>query len=217
MAYDIILFDLDGTLTDPGIGITNAVIYALKQYDIQVENREELYRFIGPPLLESFQSFFGFTEEDAEQAVIYYRDYYREKGIFENYVYPGMDMLLGRLRRAGKALLVATSKPEEFALQILENFKLAEHFTVIAGASMDGSRIRKADVIDYALKQYGMDEREQVLMVGDRKHDILGAKEIGIASAGVLYGYGSREELEAAGADYIVSCVDNLYPLIVKE
>ena len=217
MAYDIILFDLDGTLTDPGIGITNAVIYALKQYDIQVENREELYRFIGPPLLESFQSFFGFTEEDAEQAVIYYRDYYREKGIFENYVYQGMDRLLGRLRRAGKALLVATSKPEEFALQILENFKLAEYFTVIAGASMDGSRIRKADVIDYALKQYGMDEREQVLMVGDRKHDILGAKEIGIASAGVLYGYGSREELEAAGADYIVLCVDNLYPLIVKE
>ncbi len=217
MAYDIILFDLDGTLTDPGIGITNAVIYALKQYDIQVENREELYRFIGPPLLESFQSFFGFTEEDAEQAVIYYRDYYREKGIFENYVYTGMDRLLGRLRRAGKALLVATSKPEEFALQILENFKLAEYFTVIAGASMDGSRIRKADVIDYALKQYGMDEREQVLMVGDRKHDILGAKEIGIASAGVLYGYGSREELEAAGADYIVLCVDNLYPLIVKE
>lgn len=216
MAYDIILFDLDGTLTDPGIGITNAVMHALKQYNIQVENREKLYGFIGPPLMESFQTFFGFTGEAAEQAVASYREYYREKGIFENYVYPGMDVLLGRLQEAGKTLLVATSKPEEFAIQILEKFQLADYFTVVAGATMDGSRIRKADVIEYAKNRIGIDDRECMLMVGDRKQDVLGAKEAGIASAGVLYGYGSREELEAAGADHIVSCVEDLYPLIVK-
>lgn len=216
MAYDIILFDLDGTLTDPGIGITNSVKYALEKYNIHVENREELYKFIGPPLMDSFQTFFGFTEEDAEQAVAYYREYYREKGIFENYVYPGMDSLLSRLKAAEKTLLVATSKPEEFAIQILERFQLAKYFTIIAGSSMDRSRNRKVDVIKYALERCGNDNNECILMIGDRKYDIYGAKEIGIASAGVLFGYGSREELEAAGADYILSCVEDIYSLIVR-
>lgn len=217
MAYDIILFDLDGTLTDPGIGITNSIIYALKKYNIQVETREELYKFIGPPLMDSFQSFFGFTEEDAEQAVVYYREYYREKGIYENHVYPGIDILLSKLKTAGKLLLVATSKPEEFAIQILEEFQLAKYFTVIAGASMDDTRIRKTDVIKYALEQCDNYNKENVLMVGDRNYDVLGAKEIGIASAGVLFGYGSREELEAAGADYILSSVEDIYSLVVKK
>lgn len=213
--YDTILFDLDGTLTDPGTGITNSVAYALKKYGIEVSARTELYKFIGPPLQDSFMDFYGFTEADAMAAVAYYREYYREKGIYENRLYDGMADLLESLCNAGRKLLVATSKPEEFSVQILEYFDIQKYFTYIAGSNMDGTRSKKEEVIAYALEAGKVSDKSAALMVGDRKFDILGAKKNGLDSAGVLFGYGSREELEAAGADYIAEQPADIYAVIV--
>ena len=208
--YHTILFDLDGTLTDPGIGITNSVAYALKKHGIDVAERTALYPFIGPPLLDSFQRFYGFSAEQSEQAVADYREYFREKGLFENEVYEGVEDLLKRLKASGKRLIIATSKPEEFAVKILEHFRLASYFEHIVGATMESSRSKKGDVIAYALKVCGITERTDVVMIGDREHDVLGAKENGLDSIGVLYGYGSREELNEAGATYIAETVEDI-------
>lgn len=202
--YQYYLFDLDGTLTDSGMGITNSVKHALKKYGIEEQNMEILKKFIGPPLAESFQKYYGFSEEESRRAIGYYREYYQKDGIFENEVYDGIPELLETLKGAGKTLIVATSKPELFAEQILEHFKLAPYFDCIAGASMDESRVDKAEVIAYALKKYGTEAKEGMVMIGDREHDIIGAKKNGLDSIGVLFGYGSREELEKAGADHIV-------------
>ncbi|MBQ8830038.1 MAG: HAD family hydrolase [Oscillospiraceae bacterium] len=201
--YDVVLFDLDGTITDPGEGITNSVAYALQKFGIEVADRKELYSFIGPPLYESFEKFFGFSHEDALKAVDIYREYYRPKGVFECFVYDGIEELLRRLHADGKTVIVATSKPEEFAVQIMEHFGLKKYFTYIAGAPMDGSRILKADIIDYALKTCGVTDLSSVVMVGDREHDVIGAQKIGVDSIGVLFGYGDRAEHEKAGATYI--------------
>ena len=173
--YDVILFDLDGTLTDSALGITNSVAYSLKKYGIEVADRTELYKFIGPPLQESFEKYYSFSPEEAKRAVEYYREYYREKGIFENVVYEGIESLLKMLYASGKTLLVATSKPEEFAKTILKHFNLEKYFTYIAGANMDGTRTKKDEVICYALQNGHISDRSKVLMVGDREHDILGA------------------------------------------
>jgi len=209
MKYTTMLFDLDGTLTNPGLGITNSVAYALKKYGIDVKDRTELYKFIGPPLLNSFQDYYGFSEERAVQAVEYYREYYQKTGIYENYVYEGIPELLKELTAEGITLLVATSKPEPFARLIMEHYHLAEYFTYIAGATMDNkTRVKKADVIRYAMQNCEAEDKEKLVMVGDRKHDILGAKEVGIDSIGVLFGYGDREELEQAGATYIAETVE---------
>lgn len=212
--YQVILLDLDGTLTDPGIGITNSVAYALKKYQITVTDRRELYRFIGPPLIDSFESFYGFSREQAVEAVGFYREYYRDKGIYENQVYDGIPDLLAGLRAAGKRILLATSKPEEFALQILEHFDLMKYFDVVAGASMDETRTAKAEVIAYGLKKAGIKDRRNCIMIGDRKHDILGARKQGIDSMGVLFGYGDREELTQAGADLIAGTVEEIGRLL---
>lgn len=209
MKYTTMLFDLDGTLTNPGLGITNSVAYALKKYGIDVKDRTELYKFIGPPLLNSFQDYYGFSEEQAVQAVEYYREYYQKTGIYENYVYEGIPELLKELTAEGITLLVATSKPEPFARLIMEHYHLAEYFTYIAGATMDNkTRVKKADVIRYAMQNCEAEDKEKLVMVGDRKHDILGTKEVGIDSIGVLFGYGDREELEQAGATYIAETVE---------
>lgn len=209
MKYTTMLFDLDGTLTNPGLGITNSVAYALKKYGIDVKDRTELYKFIGPPLLNSFQDYYGFSEEQAVQAVEYYREYYQKTGIYENYVYEGIPELLKELKAEGITLLVATSKPEPFARLIMEHYHLADYFTYIAGATMDNkTRVKKADVIRYAMQNCEAEEKKKLVMVGDRKHDILGAKEVGIDSVGVLFGYGDREELEQAGATYIAETVE---------
>ena len=209
MKYTTMLFDLDGTLTNPGLGITNSVAYALKKYGIDVKDRTELYKFIGPPLLNSFQDYYGFSEEQAVQAVEYYREYYQKTGIYENYVYEGIPELLKELTAEGITLLVATSKTELFARLIMEHYHLAEYFTYIAGATMDNkTRVKKADVIRYAMQNCEAEDKEKLVMVGDRKHDILGAKEVGIDSIGVLFGYGDREELEQAGATYIAETVE---------
>ena len=208
--YNTILFDLDGTLTDPALGITNSVIHSLKKYEIENVSREELYKFIGPPLHESYQKFFGFSEEESFKAVDYYREYYKTKGIYENKVYDGAENLLKSLKESGKRIILATSKPEIFAKEILRHFKLEQYFTFIAGAKLDGSRTVKAEVISYALDSIGITDFTDVVMVGDREHDIIGAKTVGIDSVGVLFGYGNREELEKAGADYIVETVEEL-------
>ena len=214
MKYEVVLFDLDGTLTDPGAGITNSVAYALKKYGILTEDRTKLYKFIGPPLHESFEVFYGFSEEQAKEAVDYYREYYSDRGIFENVVYEGIKELLVQLKEAGKTLLVATSKPEMFARMILEHFGLTKYFDYIAGANMDGSRTRKDEVILYALMEGDVTDLSKAVMIGDREHDILGAKKVGVDSAGVLYGYGSLEELRAAGADYIVERVEDIADVV---
>lgn len=214
--YGTVLFDLDGTLTDPGIGITNSVMYALKKYGIEPSDRSELYKFIGPPLTESFERFYGFTPGQAKEAVEFYREYFKDKGIFENRPYEGIDVLLSSLKNAGMTLAVATSKPEVFAARILEHFDLAKYFTVTAGSNLDGSRISKADVINYALETLNVNDKASVLMVGDREHDVIGAKAAGIDCVGVLYGYGSREELESAGAGSIAQTVEELKNMLLQ-
>lgn len=207
MEYKYILFDLDGTLTESGPGIMNSVSYALEKMGITVENKEELKKFIGPPLTDSMMQYYGMSEAEAEQGVVYYREYYREKGIFENSVYSGIPEALGRLKDAGKVLAISTSKPEVFAVKIAKHYFLDSFFDIICGATLDGSRVKKADVIRYTLGALGVEDKEhgKVLMIGDRKHDILGAKENGTASMGVLYGYGDRLELTSAGADYMAA------------
>lgn len=198
--YDIILFDLDGTLVDSGLGITNSVIYALEKFNIKVYDRTSLYKFVGPPLHKSFENFYDFTPEKAMQAVKYYREYYKDKGIFEVKMYAGIKNTLENLYSADKTLLVTTSKPEVFAKKILEHLGIAKYFKIIAGANLDGTRTIKSEVIDYAFKQCKITDLSKVIIIGDREYDVFGAKEIGIDSMGVLYGYGSEEELKNAGA-----------------
>ena len=194
-----ILFDLDGTLTDPAAGITRSVAHALRHYGIEVRDLSTLHPFIGPPLDDSFERFYGFSHERAVEAIGYYREYFRDTGIFENEVYPGIPELLGALRAAGKTLAVATSKPEVFAVRILEHFGLAGYFSETVGSELDGTRVKKHEVIAETLRRTGA-PKEDTVMVGDREHDVLGAKRAGIPCIGVLYGYGSAEELTAAGA-----------------
>ena len=209
--YDVILFDLDGTLTESGIGITRSVAYALKKHGIIEADQSKLDRFVGPPLIDSFMRFYGFTAEQARQAVDDYREYYAVTGIFENRVYDGVVEMLQALKAAGKKCVLATSKPDHYAVQILEHFGLAAYFDFVAGATMDEKRTNKADVIAYALAHTGA---ENVLMVGDREHDIHGAKAHGLDSVGVLYGYGSREELERAGATYIAATAEEILKFV---
>ncbi len=208
--YDFLLFDLDGTLTDPGEGITNSVSYALGKWGIEVSDKRDLYCFIGPPLSASFKKYYGFSEGDAIKSVEYYREYFRDRGIFENKVYEGIPELLGTLKKSGKTLILATSKPEKFAKQILDHFDLAKYFEFVAGASMDESRNKKADVIRYALEMSGIDDPSRALMIGDREQDVTGAKLNGLDSLGVLYGYGDRAELTEACATYIAETVEDI-------
>ncbi len=205
MRFKYCLLDLDGTLTDPGIGITNSVIYALRKFGIAVSDRRELYPFIGPPLAESFRKYYGFSDAQARDAVTYYREYFRAGGIFENTVYAGIPEMLGKLREKGAVIALATSKPHEFAVQILEHFELYRYFHYVGAATMDGRISKKADVIARLLARLGEPDRAAVLMVGDRDQDVAGARANGLASAGVLWGYGSRDELQTAGADYLAA------------
>lgn len=216
---DIILFDLDGTLTDPKEGITKCVQYALAHFGIDVPNLDDLMCFIGPPLVDSFQMFYGFSEEKAEEAVVKYRERFKDIGIFENGVYDGVLEMLKACKAAGKTIGLATSKPEEFARRILDKYGMAEYFDEITGSTMDGRINAKSDVIMEAFRRMGIDDpdkKERVIMVGDRKHDIIGAKQCGIESIGVRFGYAEEGELEAAGADYIVDTVEELKKLCIN-
>lgn len=214
---DYILFDLDGTLTDPGEGITNSVAYALDKYGITVDDRSSLNTFIGPPLHESFQKYFGFSILQSFDAVTKYREYYRDRGIFENRVYDGIPELLCKLKNSGKTLIMATSKPTVFAERIAEHYGFRKFFDIIVGSELDGKRVDKAEVIEEALKEAGSPEKSDCVMVGDRLHDIAGAEKNGIFSVGVLYGYGSYEELCKAGANKIIESVSSLSDYLLNN
>jgi len=212
--YQTFLFDLDGTLTNSELGVTNSVAYALAKCGIEVQDKKDLTVFIGPPLRDSFERFYGFSEEESLKAVGYYREYFSEKGLYENEVYPEIPELLTSLKQAGKQLIVATSKPEKFSVQILKHFGLYDYFDFVAGATMDGSRSRKSDVIQYALEQNQITDLAHTIMIGDREHDVLGAQAQKLDSIGVLYGFGNREELESAGATYIAQEVGDIAKII---
>lgn len=208
--YNTVLFDLDGTLTDPSTGITNSVAFALKKWSIEVADKTTLYKFIGPPLKDSFMKYYGFCESDAELTVEYYREYFKDTGIFENRVYDGAERLLSDIKNSGREIILATSKPEVFARRILEHFGLTKYFDFIAGATMDSSRSKKADVIKYALEAFNVKELSSTVMVGDRDQDILGAKQNRLDSIGVLFGFGSKEELTNAGATHIAEKIEDI-------
>ncbi|WP_349948004.1 HAD family hydrolase [Lacrimispora sp. BS-2] len=214
MNKEYLLFDLDGTLTDPKEGITKSVQYSLRHFGIEVENLDELCCFIGPPLKDSYMEYYGFSEEQARKAIDIYREYFSEKGWYENKAYEGVLDVLKSLLNAGKKLYVASSKPEVFVRKILKHFGLDSCFLFMGGADMEETRVKKADVIRYVLKECGITDLDRTVMIGDRKHDILGAKETGIASVGVLYGYGDRRELTEAGADVLAETIFDLQNLL---
>ncbi len=206
-----ILFDLDGTLTDSGEGIINCAILALEHFGLPIPSREALRVIVGPPLDQSFIRF-GVPADRTDEAIRVYRSRYTTVGKFENYPYPGIRETLQALKAAGHRLFVATSKPEGMSVEILEKFELAQYFELICGATLDGSRSHKADVIAYLLGQ--VESLENVVMVGDTKFDVLGAKEHSIPTIGVAWGYGTREEMLEAGAVAIAEKPEDLLTLV---
>lgn len=216
-AFKYILLDLDGTVINSAPGITNSVKYALVKSGAPVPPYEVLRGFIGPPLEDGFCEICGFDRQKAQKAVKYYREYYSKTGIFECSVYKGVPELLSSLYSAGKCLILATSKPEIYAGRILEHFSLKKYFCFIAGATLDNKRSSKSDVIAYAVEKNGIADKRAAVMIGDRHHDIDGAKNNGISSVGVLYGFGNRAELEAAGADYISETPEALLELLLQQ
>lgn len=203
--YKVILFDLDGTLTESGEGITKSVQYALEKLGQPEPDLKKLEVFVGPPLLQQFMKYAGLDEETAVKAVEYYRERYTDIGIFENEVYPGVEDMLDKLRGKGYILAVASSKPERFVKKVLDHFDLTKYFHEIVGSEMNGGRTSKADVIEEALDRLHMaDHRDQVVMVGDKEHDVFGARKTGLKCLAVSYGYGSEEELKNANPLKIV-------------
>lgn len=211
-----ILFDLDGTLTDPFLGITSAVAYGLKSQGIKPPELEQLKPFIGPPLDDSFARFYGMDNETCWKAIDKFREYFDKIGKFENEVYDGIEECLKALNEHGYKLYVCTSKPIFFASQIMEHFHLNKYFKGIYGSELDGTRKEKAKVIQYCLVQENIDFKE-CIMVGDRIHDVIGAHENGISCIGVLYGYGDREEFTSCQCDYIVESVRELEDFLINE
>lgn len=208
--YDVVLFDLDGTLTDSKIGITKSVQYALSKFNIREDNLDNLESFIGPPLSESFQKNYGFEPSQVQHAVDFYREYFSTSGIYENEVYPGIPDLLADLKSKRKELIVATSKPTVFANQILKAFSLHQYFTTVVGSHLDGTRTSKAKIIAHALSSLGELQENSAVMVGDREHDIIGAQGNAIDSIAVTYGYGSLLELQRANPTYFVHAVEDI-------
>ncbi len=213
--FDYLFFDLDGTLTDPAPGITNSFKYALKYFGREIPSYETLCTFIGPPLQDTFKNLLNFEDDKIPEAIKKYREYFAEKGLFENSVYPGIPELLSTLKQNGKKLVVATSKPEDFSIRIIEHFGLSQYFENVCGSLKDQTRTKKDEVIEFAIERNQISDKSKILMIGDRKHDILGAKKVGLKSCGVLFGYGSREELETAGAYYIAEDVAALRKILL--
>ena len=214
-----LLFDLDGTLTDPKVGICTCVQYALADFGIEENDLDKLEPFIGPPLKDSFKKFYNFTDEQAEKAIEKYRERFRDTGIFENKIYPGVSEMLQTLMSKGMFLAVASSKPTVFVERILDHFNIKRFFKVIVGSELDGTRTNKDEVVEEALKQLFGDEpvdKSQVYMIGDRSYDMEGARKAGVESVGVTYGYGSMEELKEAKADYIVRSVEELRKFLLR-
>lgn len=212
--YNTVLFDLDGTISDSGEGITNSVKYSLKKFGIIETDYEKLKKFVGPPLYASYEKYYGFSHEEAIKAVEYYREYYNAGGIFELRIYDGIIDLLKYLKKSEKKIILATSKPEIYAEKIAKKFGFHELFDNISGALLDGSRIEKDDIIRYALERVGESDISKCIMIGDRSYDVLGAKAFNMDSIGVTWGYGDRDELEAAGATYIVDKAEEIKEII---
>jgi len=208
-----ILFDLDGTLTDSGEGIMNCATLALNHFGLPVPDRQTLRVFVGPPLDETFIRF-GVPADRTDEAIAVYRSRYTTVGKFENVPYPGVEQLLQKLREKGYRLFVATSKPEGMSVEILEKFGLAQYFELICGATLDGSRSKKADIITYLLERAG--GADNAIMVGDTAYDIIGANAHGIPGIGVSWGYGTVADMEAAGAAAIAHTMDELFSLLVQ-
>lgn len=208
-----IIFDLDGTLTDPALGITNSIMHALKAFDIEVEKREDLYVFIGPPLHQQFMDYCHFTTEEADKAVETYREYFSVKGLLENDPYPGIQEALKVLNEKDYHIALATSKPEIYAKQILEAFDMAKYFDIIKGSRLNDKTENKTRIMKEAMDYFNDNDLSQYIMVGDRKFDIEGAIKNQIDSIGVTYGYGSKEELQKAKATYIVDNIKELVEL----
>lgn len=230
--YDYILFDLDGTLTDSKPGITTCVQYALHRMGIEEPDLNKLEPFIGPPLMDSFHDFYGFSEEQGKQATAYYRERYSVTGLFENEVYPGIDRLLADVKTSGKKLAVASSKPQVYVERIMDHFGLLTYFDVVVGSDLNGTRTKKEEVVEEALRQLLpeqlfreiMDRKfpnalkyDTIAMVGDRRFDIEGAKAYHIAGIGVAYGYAAPGELEKAGADVIAETVEELRKILLQQ
>lgn len=217
MGYKYILLDLDGTVTDSAEGVINSVAYSLEKLGYPVKDKRTLMKFIGPPLTESFKDFYNFDDETTRLGVEYYREYYSVTGIFENKLYPGIEHLLKTLKSNGKTVILATSKPEVYAKRILDRFGVSEYFDLIAGSTLDAERNTKTDVLRYALKAADINSHDEALMVGDRKHDILGARDVGIKCAAILYGYGNEAEFKEYGADYIIDTVEKLEKFLIHS
>ncbi len=215
--FKYIFFDLDGTLTDPAQGIINSFIHALKYFGVEIPSYETLCTFIGPPLVDTFKTQFGFDEEKAQLGVKKYREYFADKGLFENSVYPGIESLLKELISNGKHLIVATSKPEEYSIRILEKFGLSKYFQHICGSNMDETRSKKDEVIKYALDKAGISDNSSVLMIGDRMHDIIGAHAHNIKVCAVMFGYGNLEEFKLNHADYIANNIEELKYICLEK
>lgn len=215
MKYKYIFFDLDGTLTDPQEGITNCVKYALEHYGIHETDYSKLRRFIGPPLVWSFHEYYGFDEQKSLEAVAKYRERFSAIGLFENKVYDGIYDVLQTLVDNGHILVLATSKPHIFAERIMVKYRLRPYFKLISGSELDGTRNNKDEVISYAIEKLGC-QNDKIIMVGDRKHDILGAQKCHIDSCGVRFGYAEDGELEEAGANYIVDDLSDLLKILMQ-
>lgn len=217
MKHNYILVDLDGTIVDSRKGILNCIKYALTEMGREIPKEEIMLQFIGPPLVEGFQNILGMTKDDAVVATAKYRERYGQTGLFEAEIYDGIDECLHLIRKKGYKLSLATSKPEEYATRILQHFDLLDVFHVITGSTLKGERNTKTEVILEAIHRLGDPADEDVLMIGDRKHDIFGAKQCNISSLGVYYGFAEPGELEEAGADYIAQNMEELKLFFDKD
>ena len=207
--YTTVAFDLDGTLTDPESGLTSGFAYALSKMGVDYGDKKNLRRFIGPPLKAEFMAVYGFDDEKSEECVRLFREYFSVYGWWDNKLYGGVPEMLEEIKKRGKKIILATSKPENFAIKILRLFNIEKYFDFIGGATLDHTRVEKSAVLSYALDAVGAD-REHAILVGDRRFDAEGAKDCGIDSMGVLYGHGSREEIENAGFTYVVDAVSDI-------
>lgn len=212
-----LLFDLDGTLTNPQEGITKCVQHALRAFGIEEPDLEKLIPFIGPPLIQSFMEFYNMSEEDARKAVAVYRERFSTVGLFENFPYPGIADMLAELKAQGKILAVASSKPTVYVRRILEKFELAPYFDVIEGSNLDGTRVDKKEVIAEVLSQLDNPSADDLLMIGDRKFDVIGARETGFGCVGVRFGFAAPDELEQSGAIYIADTVRDLHRYLINS
>lgn len=216
--YDVIAFDLDGTLTNPERGLVEGFVYAFTKLGVDYGTRESLKRFIGPPLIETWMPEFGFTYEEAEEAVLLFREYYNIYGWWDNVIYPGIRELLERLRAGGKKIVLTTSKPEDTAEDVLRLFDIRKYFDFVGGASSHKTRERKSEVIDYVLDSIGVgsdaEKRKRCILIGDRVYDAVGAKECGIDSLGVLWGHGTADEIATSGFTYTAATTDEVVRIV---